>query len=213
MASNKRRRLTFAIGLILVLIGLIALRRTLLATAGRVLVRDDHPTDQTEYLLLLMGDQTTMRARAACDALKHGLARTILIAAEKSREFESIGLEPSASVVHREFLIKQCGLAPLRVVILKGCETTSTLEEGLCFKSYFDQLEAKPASVVLVTGWYHTSRARWLIQSVLGEGIRVDAVPALAAWSNPDDWWESEESFLMVFEEYLKWTYWLTRLN
>ena len=59
--------------------------------------------------------------------------------------------------------------------------------------------------VILVTSWYHSSRAEWIFKKVNSFGLEIISAPN----EIPKNWWRHEESFLRVFNEYLKWIYYL----
>jgi uncharacterized SAM-binding protein YcdF (DUF218 family) len=64
---------------------------------------------------------------------------------------------------------------------------------------------------VVVTDWYHSSRAGWLFEKIFADtkvGIRMVSAATEDPVKGVKQWWRDEEMFLHVFEEYLKWTYW-----
>lgn len=212
--AKRRRRRLLQIAVVLAVVSLLwEYRLVPLRAIAYNLVRDDQPLpadDGTSDIFLLMGDQTPGRADAALAALQRGLGHRIILAEAEPSGFQNIGVAPGFARVHADYYARR-GLADEALVVIPGCSNGSTLAEARCFLEFLQQsADQLPKRIVVVTSWYHSSRAGWLFEHVMKPaGIRVDVVAASTPESNPQFWWRSEASFLAVFSEYLKWTYWL----
>ena len=113
-----------------------------------------------------------------------------------------IGLSQGQMV---DLMFNNLGIPRKDRIFLSDTRNTSTFEEAksllMAVKKYFP--EAK--KVILVTSWYHSSRAEWIFEKVNSFGLEIISSPN----ERPKEWWKQESSFLSVFNEYLKWLYYL----
>jgi len=113
-----------------------------------------------------------------------------------------IGLSQGQMV---DLMFNNLGIPQKDRIFLSETRNTSTFEEAksllMAVKKYFP--EAK--KVILVTSWYHSSRAEWVFEKVNSFGLEIISSPN----KRPKEWWKQESSFLSVFNEYLKWLYYL----
>ncbi len=185
---------------------------------GAVLVRDDHSQispSRPPYAMLLMGDHTPARADAALSLYRQGLIKKIILVREEPSGFIAMGLQHNYSEVHYNYLL-QAGVPSADLVFLSDCIGTSTRDEADCALAFLGTLPAPQSQLALITSWYHTSRASWIFErrfaaSGLAALPIIAAVPATSATNQLAGWWTAEGSFLAVFNEYLKWAYWLAR--
>ena len=138
------------------------------------------------------------------------LFRSVLIARPITNDFVLDGLQRATEDVNHDYLLR-CGVPAERAIIVP-CEADSTADEARCFKTFFATLPTPPTRVIVVTSWYHTSRAAWIMSRVFGAGITVEATPAVDGVESWHEWWRHEGTVLGVYNEYLKWAYWYPRL-
>ena len=75
-------------------------------------------------------------------------------------------------------------------------------------KAIFRSLDKnKFRTVILATSWYHSSRAHWIIEKYNKDHLRIESLPSPI----PKNWYKSEQDFLSVYNEYLKWVYYYVR--
>jgi len=65
-------------------------------------------------------------------------------------------------------------------------------------------------SAILVTDPYHIRRALWTFQTAFGgTAVQISPAPVVGGWFNADVWWQSDDGFVVVAEEYLKLVYYV----
>jgi uncharacterized SAM-binding protein YcdF (DUF218 family) len=93
------------------------------------------------------------------------------------------------------------------IVILnaKSTRDDATLTRKACLNNHF-------RSLIVVTEPFHTRRSHLVFSKTYRDtGIRVMVCPVENSLYRYDDWWVSEQSFLTVYEEYLKTAYYLAK--
>lgn len=209
-AGNRRRTVArFGIMMVFVFAVIWFFRTALLNAVGYAIVADDsNSIKDGDPAVLLMGDSSGERVESAFRFLNANPGSSIIIGREESSPMVTNGFIPHAHDVHRKVLTR-AGIAEERI-INPGCINTSTLDEARCAKKYLLSLEPRPAAVVVITSWHHSGRAAWIFGKVFaGTGIKAKSYVSIRPGSTPEGWWLQEFSFLNVFNEYLKWTYWL----
>lgn len=67
-------------------------------------------------------------------------------------------------------------------------------------------------TALLVTDPYHIRRSLWTFQTAFaGSSLEVWPAPVVGGWFHADRWWQSENGFIAVNDEYLKLAYYLAR--
>lgn len=188
----------------------IVFRDEILALPAWALVRDDGKPKSIETIIVLMGDSSSRRAKATLDLWRKNKTAHIIIMKEKPEGFVSLGLAPGRDDLHMEYFL-QAGVPATSLIPIKTCLTASTADEARCFLTNQEALSLHTQELVIVTDWYHTSRAGYLFEHILkGTGLHVSIIPAAVhdPLKGVHSWWRDEEMLLRVFEEYLKWMYW-----
>ena len=93
-------------------------------------------------------------------------------------------------------------------------ETTviSTYQEAVRVKDFIDAHPGQIKTIIVVTDPYHTRRAKWAYQKVLGDQVRVLMAPVpFDRTGYTKNWWANSTSRKMVFEEYFKYMFYLFR--
>ena len=90
-------------------------------------------------------------------------------------------------------------------IFLSETRNTSTFDEAKVLLNAVKERFPESKSVILVTSWYHSSRAEWIFEKVNSFDLEIKSAPN----DIPKEWWKKESSFLSVFNEYLKWFYYL----
>ena len=223
-----RRLVTSAVlvaSLLFVLYGGRSLLQSLLV---ELLVHDDlQEWKAGPYLVVLMGDLTSSRAHAAYELWKLDPEQTIVLMEENKFGFIKQGLMPPPSEVHKAYFLKS-GVPPANLRVIDNCGVDSTLDEARCFFGFLSKQGPLPERVTLVTSFYHSARAYWIFSHIFHKigktktQLAMVAAPALASIDGKDtdsaaskpktvpleQWWQREDLFIAVFNEYLKWTYW-----
>lgn len=183
-------------------------KETILNTAGHLIVATDSiDILDGEPAVLLMGDRTGERAETAIRFLNAFPASKIYVTQEEPSPLVQEGIFPHAHDLHRKLLIDS-GVSPDRI-LSPECINSSTLDEAFCVKNSLTSSENLPTGIVVITSWYHSGRAKWIFKKVFSDtSISVKSFTASRPGSSAKGWWKQEFSFINVFNEYLKWTYW-----
>lgn len=196
-----------AIIVLILLLVVWASRSVWLPGMGQLLMRDDHPNRGAAAIVLLMGS-TWDRARHAADLYQEGYASKIIFVKNENTPLMAEGITPNEADA-TQILLHRWQIPDTAVAYQNTTAVTSTKEEVQALLDYLPQVVPEHSSLIVVTSWYHTSRAAWAWQRIGGNRYQVAWSPAITPKSGPDNWWQHEESFLMVFNEYLKWLYYL----
>jgi uncharacterized SAM-binding protein YcdF (DUF218 family) len=101
---------------------------------------------------------------------------------------------------------------PSENIYTDDATVTSTYEEAKRLKAYIDAHPGEIQSVMIVTDMYHTRRAQWTYQKVLGDGITLVMAPVPYAQAGyTKDWWLNSFSRELVLKEYAKYAFYLLR--
>ena len=89
---------------------------------------------------------------------------------------------------------------------------TSTYNEAERLKAWIDQSPVPVRSVMVVSDPFHMRRSRWTYRRVLGKGVEVVMAPVLFE-RTPfiRRWWEDDDLWKLVKDEYLKLVYYVMR--
>ena len=183
---------------------------------AQVLCVCEEPSGGYDAIIVMMGDHRARRVEAAAKYYQLGHSRKIHIVQPEAGLYEQYGMMPGEAVLAKN-LIRRLGVPEADVLVFQGKDglrATSSFEEA---QIHLDHLLAggenqtvAPRRVLIVTEWFHTSRARWIFRRVFaGSGITVDAGASGREWV--EHWWKDEWAFLGLFDEYLKWIYYLMK--
>lgn len=167
-------------------------------------------------VIVMMGNLRMPRIGPAVHLVKAEKSQRIHLVQPEPFAFEKAGLMRAEDELVADLLVGS-GVQRNQVHQVRGPggeRATSSWEEARYHRAYLeallDQQPTLPRRIVLVTDWYHTSRALWIFRKVFnGSGIVVEAQPVGAEWV--EKWWTEEDAFLAVFNEYLKWAYYLVK--
>jgi uncharacterized SAM-binding protein YcdF (DUF218 family) len=194
--------------LFLLAVGLLAvlyLARGTLLPAAAAWLDVGRPPQSADAIMLLTGDAET-RAFAAAALYKAGWAPRIVLSTVANRPPPQDPLDEQSKLPREHEInlrvLLACGVPRSKVVILDG-QARSTYDEAVALAAYL--AESSPQRLLVVTNGYHTRRARWIFQRVLGgQATRIAAISAPMDDLQADNWWRSEEGFAIILGEYLK---------
>lgn len=209
MIVKKTKRLLF-ITLLCFVGTLVALKN-----AGNLLCVCDDPVQSTaakkyDGIVLLMGDARGNRAQTVSKLLARDVAPVVYILKCEDSLYSRAGIVPNEAVVANLYLERELFVPANKIKFLGDTHTTSTTDEAKTLLNYFqsDMATSMPKSLLIVTSWFHTSRARYTFRKVFEPAaVNIDAVAVFP--ERASIWWHEEEDFLGAFNEYLKWTYYL----
>jgi uncharacterized SAM-binding protein YcdF (DUF218 family) len=178
---------------------------------GCVLSRDNHPRQGADFVMLLMGE-ASLRPQAAAKAVLAGISDQVLFVSTQSNPLVGAGLIASEDDLTLAML-KRSGLGLDHVsMISEFGRATSTYDEAVAIKKYFEAKSIAPKRLVIVTSWPHASRAGWILEKALQKmGTSVELLPVDQIPFERSNWWQSEGGLLFVFEEYVKWGRYLVK--
>jgi uncharacterized SAM-binding protein YcdF (DUF218 family) len=200
-----------------VMVGIYLYPAVIFYPMGRLLLRNNHPADGADFIVLLMGE-ASLRPSAAAKAVLAGTSNHILFVSTQTNPLVDAGLIPSEDDLARAML-KRGGLDASHVTMISEFgRATSTVDEALAIKKYFHTMHLTPKRLVVVTSWPHSSRAGWIIEKVLrqdsgqnsrekfsADDVVIELLPVMEIPFEPSNWWHSENGLLFIFEEYIKW--------
>jgi uncharacterized SAM-binding protein YcdF (DUF218 family) len=203
-AKLKRRFKVLTVLVILAAVAYVA-RHQLLQVAGDVLVRNDVGAAPTTYAIVLMGDPTGTRADTALAVYRDHRAQKVVAAMPRRMGWVKRGIIDNEPEVIARYFAAQ-GVPAGDFIILDQCDAVSTYDEAVCMRDYLQKI-GNVDRMLVVTSWYHSSRAGWLFGRVLAP-VQVDVVPAISPDNQPQEYWKHRDLTLEVVEEYMKWAYW-----
>lgn len=193
-----------------VLTGALYLGRSLWLPLPAALLVAEDPADRADVIFILSG-QDRWRVPTAARLYRKGHATRILLTGTAGDEFLSLATGQHLS--HAEMsarVLERLGV-PREALVLMDDDATSTYEEAVALNEYVRA--SKVESVILVTSHLHSRRARWIFRKVLsnpsGHAVKLSVVEAEHSAFTVEDWWQSEDGLLTVFNEYLKLAYYV----
>jgi uncharacterized SAM-binding protein YcdF (DUF218 family) len=198
--SRGRRRLILIVLCGVLGTGLYLFRAQYLPALAHWLDVGQRPV-HADYLMLLGGDDNT-RPFAAAALVKAGFAPRVIFARGESLSNDEEGILPSDEEICRSILVRRGVPEEAITEIDAACE--STFDEAQAMAKFFAS-GPPPSRVLVLTSDYHTRRARWVFQHVLGPRFaQLTFVSAPTDDFPAERWWCSYEAFGTVMSEYLK---------
>ncbi len=189
-----------ALALLIVVALVLALRRPLLRHIGGWLYTTEEaaPSD----VIIVLGGESGHRILKAIELFRAGYAPRIAITGGEA-EFPEIEDTPYQRWL---YLLERRGIPETAVDLLSP--SNSTYDDAMLSRRYLESHGFR--SALVVTGPYHTRRARWVFGRMNDDRrweIRVIACEQ--PWFAPQRWWRDEEQFLWVSNEYMKLAYYV----
>jgi uncharacterized SAM-binding protein YcdF (DUF218 family) len=179
--------------------------------AGCWLVSDESPKSKPDYYAVLMGDPMGKRVDAMLEKYQTLGPAPILLTSAEASKFELTGLIPDQATLNQMYLLKQ-SIPKEQIRFLSEERATSTTEEAEMMIRYVLQSHGTgPVHLSVATSWYHTSRSLYAFRQVAKKlsATNVQFSVIAAETEVCRTWLNDELSFLMAFQEYLKWLYYL----
>jgi uncharacterized SAM-binding protein YcdF (DUF218 family) len=168
-----------------------------------LLIRDDNPEKQADYIIIMMG-KVIPRAEHAAKLFKKGYADKIIFAeAEWNPLVEKGFLTPDGEATRTMLLAS--GVPSHAITFLADSRNTNSKDELDLILRHIRNIDPKAKRLILSTSWYHSSRAHWVANRLGYDQFKIESHPTPA----PYDFWQKEADFLWVYQEYLKWLYYL----
>ena len=172
---------------------------------GEALVEDDSPKLGADIILIMMGAPAE-RAPKALKLFKDGYAPLLGFVRPEDFEVNRITDAPNEGDIVDRFL-KINGVPDHARKFYFDSAVTSTWDEVAVLLKHVEALNPRPRRIIVVTSWYHSKRVSWVFERLKPAELFVELSPV--GESDAATWWQTEKTFLPVFNEYLKWLYYL----
>lgn len=172
---------------------------------GQWLIRQQNRIEKADAIILLMGDVSDRTPRAA-ELWKEGRADKIVFVEAEYDHLVRSGIRTAEGEATYQYL-KQLGVPESAIIFRAASKNTSTVEEARNLFATIAQELPEARHLILCTSWYHSSRAAWILDRVNDARYELHSLPSAA----PLHWYAQEKTFLYVFNEYLKWFYYLLK--
>lgn len=172
---------------------------------AELIYREDQ-SSSADAIIILMGSVKDRTQRAA-ELWKSGVApKIVFVEAEKTLSIP--GIRPPDGEATFLYL-RALGVPEEAIIFDREADITSTVEEAEAVLATVSRQLPGAKRLILSTSWYHSSRALWIFERVNKGAFSytIDSRPA----PRPPSWYQREQDFLSVFNEYLKWTYYLSK--
>lgn len=169
-----------------------------------ILEVNDHPAKGADAIVLMQGDAID-RVPHVANLYKQGYAKKIVFVEAESTKLSELGLKPLEGKIAFEYLTKYLNVPAEDIIFNEKTRVSSSREEVRAIFKSLDKNRFR--TVILATSWYHSSRAKWIMEKSNSDHLRIDSLPS----PMPKQWYRNEQDFLSVYNEYLKWVYYYIR--
>ena len=205
--SRGRRLLAVLLVILGSGLGFYLSRAYWLAFPATILIRDDHPAQGADGIIILGGGMA-LRLPKAVEIFRAGGASRIIFCRIEDNFLPALGININESEVMDRRITEEFGVPRSAVDFVREGAVTSTQEEAQTLLAHIRRTYPGAQRFIIVTTWSHTSRAGWIFERLAGtKGPRFEIVPAMGKDFTPAAWWQKEDPFLQVFNEYLKWIF------
>jgi uncharacterized SAM-binding protein YcdF (DUF218 family) len=169
-----------------------------------IITRLDRHVKSADAVIMLMGNVMD-RAPHCARLIKKGLAPKIVFVEAEKDELNTLGFRlPDGEASLR--LLQKLGIKDEAIIFDAKQSVSSSAEELTALYKLIKVQLPTAKRLVLCTSWYHSSRAHWIASKLNHHSFELKSIPS----PPPKLWYEKELDFLMVFNEYLKWVFYLT---
>jgi uncharacterized SAM-binding protein YcdF (DUF218 family) len=197
---RPRGRVALALGVLLFLLGLWLVRVPILTGVARAL-SVSNPLAPAELIYQFGGDYLA-RTPVTADLYARGFApRVVLMRVVDDPKMAGIYVNETDVTVR---LLERLGVPRSAIDVYSSDDgVSSTTEEAGDLSRVLRQDGNR--SLIAVTSWYHTRRARWALRHALdGAPVAIAMASAPTVGFDASNWWRAEDGAIAVFEEYLK---------
>jgi uncharacterized SAM-binding protein YcdF (DUF218 family) len=204
----KRRCRWIGLGLtVAACVALYAARVQVLPWAARWLDVGRPPASPADYVYILGGGTGTRELTGAV-IFKQGWAGGVLITHVAPSTANEIAGVPLYHDLARRFLLERG--VPNDAIGLVGRQCQTTYDEARSLRAWLD--DHPTDRIIVVTDFYHTRRARWIMQRMLGPAReRVSFTSSPSDSFDANNWWRNEIGFRAIPNEYAGLVYYWLR--
>ena len=147
-------------------------------------------------VIIVLGGGLGDRERYASDLFHQGLASHVI----------ATGAPPGSETGAAAMVA--LGVPREAIVLANG--TLSTHGDAIRSRQIMEERGWRTA--LLVTDPYHVRRSLWSFRSTFeGSSLTVTPAAVVDGWFSADSWWQTEDGFVAVNEEYVKLAYYIAR--
>ncbi len=191
MQTKKKRS---ALWLLFLLIPFCLIVVFLQPIGDYLVVEDD--LQKTDLIAAVSGPE--YRIIYAAELYTRGLASTVFFTGGYSEGNQRV------EATWSKYLATTYGV-PEEAIATNDAAVLTTHDEAVLLKDFIDAHADTIHSVMVVTDPYHSRRARWIYQKVLGSDIKVYMAPVPRTRTEfAKVWWTDAKSRKLVFQEYVK---------
>jgi uncharacterized SAM-binding protein YcdF (DUF218 family) len=174
----------------------------LLRPIGYALIVND-PLQKSDLITAISGPE--YRIIYAAELYKKGLGAKLFFTGGFSEENQR------SEATWSKYVATITGV-PAEAIAIDETTVVSTYDEAVLLKKYIEAHPGTIQSIIIVTDAYHTRRALWIYRKVLGEEIKILMAPVPFDRTNlSKSWWSNAESRKFVFNEYVKFAFYIFR--
>ncbi len=170
------------------------------------------PLEHADAIVVLSGASAFVeRSHVAAQLYSEGTAEKVLLTNDNLQGGWLSSEQRNPFYYERaRWELERLGVPESRIEVLRPA-VSSTQEEALAVRDYVESTKIR--SVLIVTSAYHSRRALWTFQRVLGDRVRIGLVSSPPGWQTPGaaSWWLSARGWRTVPNEYLKMVYYWLR--
>lgn len=174
-------------------------RAPLLAGLARAWIVDE-PATKADAIVILGGGLEN-RPFAAAKLFHEGIAPKVLYMNVRLGPAEELGVGLSERETTRQILLSNN--VPASAMVAVGTNVASTFDESRAVRAWAKQTGA--TSILIVTDWFHTRRARWIFRHELKDTpVKIYIVGVDPIRYKVAEWWQSEEGVIQFQNEVAK---------
>jgi uncharacterized SAM-binding protein YcdF (DUF218 family) len=163
----------------------------------------NEPVAKADAIVVLGGGVDT-RPFAAAKLYNAGVAPVILYMNVKLTPADKMGLAISEKDETQNILLSNS--VPESAIQAIGTNVASTYDESRAVRAWDLRRGAK--SILIVTDFFHTRRARWIFEKELKEtGVQVHVQGVATLEYGIADWWKHEDGVIAFQNEIMKYIY------
>ncbi len=171
--------------LALLVLAIYLARHPLLRFAGEELIVED-PLEKSDAIIILSDDNFYAdRATRAAELFRQNLAPVVVASGIRLRPYAGVSELMTHDLIERG--------VPKEKILPFPQDADSTKEEAEALRKLLQQKNWK--QVIVVTSNYHTRRAKYIFNKILGAGFAVRMASARDGDYDPAQWWQHRKSF------------------
>lgn len=205
----KRLWILLVVGL-LVMVLMIPLSNRILQALGNYLILDEKPAHADAIVVLYTGVEYYPRLIEAAELYRKGFANKVIINGNRKtdelRAIEKKGFEPCC-VWYEDFvrILARFGVPRKDVIAVSAEDVYDTTSEAEAVAP--ELLRRGIKKIILTTSKFHTRRAHFIWEKLLGNRLTICTAAAHTDPYDPNGWWKEGRQIRWVLAEYGAWVF------